>query len=283
MQRKALGKGLGALIPLEQPENLNNFGTNTSDIPIVKIFPGKAQPRKNFDEGNLQELVDSVKEKGILQPIIVQKEKNGYEIVAGERRWRAAKLAGLEKIPAIVMNLSDLETLEVALIENIHRQDLNPIEEANVYHKLSTKFDLTQDEISKRVGKDRSSIANFLRLLKLPPEIKKDIAENSLTMGHARALLSLQYPHEQLKLRDAILKNSLSVREVESKIKNQKQKTQTTKTEKKDIFLTKLEDDLKKSLGTKVLMTKGKKGGKIIINFYSDEELERILKVFSIQ
>lgn len=283
MQRKALGKGLGALIPLEPLENKNDSGKGVSEIPIDKISLGRFQPRKVFNEEPLEELVHSVKKKGILQPVIVQKNKTGYELVAGERRLRAAKAANLKNIPAMIMNLSDLETLEVALFENIHRQDLNTIEEANVYYRLSQEFNLTQEEIAKRVGKDRSSIANFLRLLKLPQEIKKDIAENKLTMGHARALLSLANINEQLKLRNLILKKDLSVRQVESRIKRFKADPPKSNKEKPDLFHKDLEENLKKSLGTKVSITKESKGGKIVIHFHSDEELERILETFSMQ
>lgn len=282
MLKKGLGRGLGALIPFEPLEEKKDSGKGIAEIPIHQISTSRFQPRKNFREDKMEEMVESVKEKGILQPIIVQKAKNGYELVAGERRWRAAQAAGLEKIPAMIMHLSDMETLEVALIENIHRQDLNPIEEANVYHRLGEEFNLTQEEISKRVGKDRSSVANFLRLLKLPPEIKKDIAEERLTMGHARALLPLN-PHEQIKLRNSILQKGLSVREVESRIKHIKPGNSKPVKKENDLHLKTIEDGMKKTLGTKVSILQAKKGGKIVINYHSDEEFERILEFFSIK
>lgn len=283
MQKKGLGRGLAALIPLEQPKIPEDFGKGILEIPTDQISTSRFQPRKDFKEDRLNELVESIKEKGILQPIIVQEGKKGYELVAGERRWRAAKQAGLKTVPSIVMNLSDMETLEVALIENIHRQDLNPIEEANVYQRLGAEFHLTQEEISKRVGKERSSVANFLRLLKLPIEIKKDIAEETLSMGHARALLSLPTPHEQLKLRNTIVEKGLSVREVEAKIKHMKTGPSTPKKERGDLHLEKAQEDLKKALGTKVSIVPGKKGGKITILYHSAEELERILDIIAVK
>lgn len=283
MLKKGLGRGLGALIPFDSLEEKENPGAGVAEIPINDISAGRFQPRKTFLEEKMGGMIASIKEKGVLQPIIVQKKKNGYELVAGERRWRAAQAAGLKKIPSIIMNLSDMETLEVALIENIHRQDLNPMEEANVYHRLGSEFSLTQEEISKRVGKDRSSVANFLRLLKLPPEIKKDIVEERLTMGHARALLPLPNPHEQMRLRNLILQKGLSVREVEDKIKNLRPGNSKPQKVVKNLHLKTIEDDMKKALGTKVSLVQSKKGGKIVIHYHSDEELERIMEFFPVK
>ena len=281
MNRKALGKGLGALIPdfergvPETPEPQ----LGSMELLIDEIAPNPLQPRKFFDEDKLDELVQSIKENGVLQPVIVQQSDSGYELVVGERRWRASKRAGLKKIPVVIRDYNDTQSLEVALIENLHRQDLNPIEEAEGYWRLANEFGLTQEKISEQIGKNRASIANSLRLLKLSKPIKEDIIAGRLSAGHACALLSLESDKDIEALRREILKKDLNVRQVESRARQMKKspaRISKTSGEKKDIFLKKLETDLSRVLGTKVAITPGKKGGKLVVTYYSDEDLDRI-------
>tara|TARA_B100000315_G_scaffold258650_1_gene311558 strand:- start:277 stop:1035 length:759 start_codon:yes stop_codon:yes gene_type:complete len=250
-------------------------------VPIEDIFPGKMQPRKNFDEKSLKDLALSIKEKGILQPPIVQSKNGGYELIAGERRWRAAQIAGLNKIPVIIKDLSASETLEVALIENIQREDLNPIEEASVYKRLIDDFNLTQETLSKRVGKDRSSLANYLRLLKLPQQIKQDLINGTLSMGHARALLALNFPDKLFEIRNSIVKKGLSVRQTEASISSINNHKKKPDKKSKDIFIVDLENKLQKSFGTRVKINTSNKGGKIEISFFSNNDLNRIIKMIS--
>ena len=278
MQRKALGRGLEALIP--KTKNLTD-SSGIIQVPIEDISPGKMQPRKDFDEKSLKDLASSIKEKGILQPPIVQSKNGKYELIAGERRWRAAQIAGLNKIPVIIKDLSDSEALEIALIENIQRKDLNPIEEASVYKRLIDDFNLTQETLSKRVGKDRSSLANYLRLLKLPRLIKQDLVNGALSMGHARALLALFLPGKLFEVRDSVVKKGLSVRATEALINriNNPQKKPDKKS--KNVFIVDLENKLQKSFGTRVKIKASKKGGKIEISFFSNNDLNRIIKIIS--
>jgi len=278
MPRKALGRGLEALIPKTET------GVESSGIteaPIESISPGRLQPRKNFDEKTLKDLAASIKEQGIILPLIVQRKDSGYELIAGERRWRAAQMAGLTKIPVMVKEFSDAQALEVGLIENIQREDLNPIEEASVYRRLIDDFNLTQENLSKKIGKDRSSIANYLRLLKLPRMIKEDLIQGTLSMGHARALLSIGSTEKCLEVRNIVVKKWLSVRETESLVNklNKAKKTPIKKT--RDIFLADIENKMQKSLGTRVRIVKQKKGGKIEISYFSLEELNRIINRIS--
>ena len=251
-----------------------------TQVPIERVFPGKMQPRKNFDEKSLKDLAVSIKEQGIIQPLIVQFKDDGYELIAGERRWRAAQIARLDKVPVIIKDLSDSQALEVALIENIQREDLNPIEEAGVYKRLIEDYNLTQETLSKRVGKDRSSITNYLRLLKLPKIIKEDLIIGNLSMGHARALLALETTEQLLKIRNIAIKKGISVREMESLVSKTNQAKKVTKIKSKDIFLLEIENKLQKTLGTRVMIKKSKKGGKIEISYFSDDDLNRILKRF---
>jgi ParB family chromosome partitioning protein len=284
MNRKALGKGLGALIPdFERgvPETPAPQ-TGTTELLIDEIAPNPLQPRKFFDEDKLTELVQSIKENGVLQPVIVQKIDSGYELVVGERRWRASKRAGLKKIPVVIRDYSDTQSLEVALIENLHRQDLNPIEEAEGYWRLANEFGLTQEKISEQVGKNRASIANSLRLLKLSKVIKEDIIAGRLSAGHARGLLSLESDKDIETLRREILKKDLNVRQVESRARQMKKppaRASTDSGEKKDIFLKNLETELSRALGTKVDITPGKKGGKLVVTYYTNEDLDRIREI----
>ncbi|MDP7147487.1 MAG: ParB/RepB/Spo0J family partition protein [Nitrospinaceae bacterium] len=280
MNRKALGKGIEALIPdFEEgvPESEHTGGS--VDLLIDEIVPNRLQPRKHFDDEKFNELERSIREHGVLQPVIVQKGKKGYELVVGERRWRASKKAGLKKIPAIIREVTDTESLEIALIENLNRQDLNPIEEADGYARLANDLGLTQEKIAKRMGKSREAVANTIRLLKLPRKVKEDMIAGKLTMGHARALLGLSTEKEIEAMRRKIVGQVLTVRQTEAQVTQTKGETgnpAVKKKAKKDIFIRNLEMELERRLGTKVEIAPGKKGGKLIITYYSDDDLERI-------
>ena len=280
MNRKALGKGINALIPdfeIGVPQS-GGVGPGPAEILIDDIIPNRLQPRKYFDDDKLEELVLSIQEKGILQPVIVQKGKgNHYELIVGERRWRAGKKAGLKKIPAIIREVSTAESLEIAIIENIHRHDLNPIEEANAYSQLANEFGLTQDKLAKRLGKNRASIANTLRLLKLPKGVKEDMVAGRFSMGHARALLGLESAKDIEALRREIQKNDMNVRQTEERVRQLKTSSSPKAPEKKkDIFFKTLETELGRKLGTKVEIIPNQKGGKVVITYYSNDDLERI-------
>jgi len=273
--RQALGKGLGALIPdkpLAEGEGKKSFFT----CGIEEIQPNPFQPRKTFNEEPLQELVQSIREKGILQPLVVRRKGERYELIAGERRWRAAQKAGIKEVPILVRNVSESELLELSLIENIQREDLNPIEEAEAYKGLAEQFHLTQEDISQKVGKDRATVANALRLLKLPPEIKQSLAEGKVTVGHARALLGLDSPEKQRAAWRKVLSGGLSVRQTENLIKRLRPKTSAGSAKSTPEWES-LVDELQRSLGTRVRIVGRKKRGRIEIDFYSPEELERIL------
>ena len=283
MNRKALGKGIEALIPnFEKDTSEGENTTGPREILIDEIVPNRLQPRKYFNDEQLKELESSITEHGVIQPVVVQKGQNGYELIVGERRWRASKKVGLKKIPAIVREATDTESLEIALIENLNRQDLNPIEEADGYTRLAEDFKLTQEKISQRMGKSRESIANAMRLLKLPRQVKEDIVGGLLSMGHGRALLGLKNEKDIEVLRRKIVGQSLNVRETENLIKQIHLNTQSPirKKTKKDIFIKKLEMELERKLGTKVEIAPSKKGGKVIVKYYSDDDLERIRTFF---
>jgi ParB family chromosome partitioning protein len=280
MNRKALGKGINALIPdfeIGVPQS-GGVGPGPAEIMVDDIVPNQLQPRKYFDDEKLQELVFSIQEKGVLQPVIVQKGKgNNYELIVGERRWRASKKAGIKKIPAIIRDVSDAESLEIAIIENIHRQDLNPIEEAEAYSQLANEFGLTQEKLAKRLGKNRATISNTLRLLKLSKGVKEDMIAGRFSMGHARALLGLESAKDIETLRQEIIKRDLNVRQTEEWVRHLKAPPATKAPEKKkDVFLKNLETDLGRKLGTKVEIAPKQKGGKLVITYYSDDDLERI-------
>jgi len=274
-KRKALGRGLSALFP---ETVISEDERGFFYCPIASISPNPHQARQQFSESELTELANSIKEKGVIQPILVSQIKDGFQLIAGERRWRAAQKAGLDKIPAWIRDVSPSEALELALTENIQRQDLNPIEEAFAYQELVHRLDLTQEALSKRIGKNRSTIANFLRLLKLPDVIQQDLIDGRLTTGHARVLVSIDPPAAQRVMRDLIVKKSLSVRQTEALMK----KTGAPKKSKDlkdeiDTYLEPLAKDLQNSLGTKVAIKRKGKRGKIIIEFYSDEDLGRLV------
>jgi len=288
-KRKALGKGLSALIPdaapLEDPfdKGMGKFtGADLFTIDVENIVSNRYQPRKHFDDEKLNELATSIKENGVIQPLIVRNTDNGYELIAGERRLRAAIKAGLESVPVVIKDVSDSETLQLALIENIQREDLNPIEEANSYLRLIEEFKITQENLSEQVGKDRSTIANMLRLLSLPEQVKQDVAIGVISPGHARALLSLGNKSAILKARQKITSKAMSVRETEALVKRMKgdgievEKKET----KTDHLLLDLGDELTRTLSTKVKIISRGDGGKIEIEYYSNQELERLLEIF---
>lgn len=267
----ALGKGLGALIPGKTEGVL--------ELEIDKIIPSEYQPRRIFKDDTLKELAASIREMGILQPVIVRMADDGsFRLIAGERRLRAARIAGLEKIPALVKDAARAEALELALVENIQREDLNPIETADAFNRLMRDFNLTQDDISKKVGKERATVANYLRILRLPSEVKNWITEGSLSMGHAKALLQLDGARAQTEAAKKIIKKGLSVREAEALSKRLERPVKTVR--HRDPQIASLEEKLIQHLGTKVrLIHKGKKGGKIEIEYYSLDELDRLLGV----
>ncbi len=276
--KTALGKGLSALIPEKEKGKTREI----LELDIKTIKPNEYQPRRVFKDSTLNELVASIKEKGIIQPIIVRKTANNlYQLIAGERRWRAAKMAGLASLPAIVKETTPAEALEIALIENIQREDLNPLETAEAFQRLINDFNLTHDDLSKKVGKDRATITNYLRILKLPPEIKKWIVEGSLSTGHAKALLQVENQRLQIEIAKKIIHKGLSVREAEILSKKGSSSISRTKRKtRKDPQIASLEEKLMHSLGTKVrLIHKSNKGGKIEIEYYSLEELDRLLEI----
>ncbi len=283
MTRQALGKGIEALIPRETSFVLKEK-KDLTEIEISKIKPNPYQPRKSFDENSLSELADSIREKGVIQPVIVRKREDGFELVAGERRLRAAEAIGLKLIPAIIMDrLSKQSMLELTLVENVQREDLNPIEQAKGYRRLLEECGLTQKDLSKRIGKDRSSIANTLRLLNLPENVQNLILSKIISEGHARAILALSTPKEQVNLAKKIKDFSLSVRETEELVYAKKKRTSPKKkrlqisSELKD-----LEERLIQYFGTKVKIRKGKRKGKIEIEFFSEKELDRILELLNL-
>ena len=279
MNRKALGKGINALIPdFEEgvPEAEKSLAT---DLLIDEISPNHLQPRNYFDDKKLNDLMTSIKEHGVLQPVVVQKVDSGFELIVGERRWRASKKLGLKKIPAVIREVNDEQSLEIAIIENIHRQDLNPIEEAEAYARLSNEFALTQEMVAEKVGKSRAAVANILRLLKLSRNIKEDLISEKISMGHARALLGLEESKQMETLRNEIVKQDLTVRQTESRVNKLKKgilDKPITQKVNKDIFTKDLEKDLARRLGTKVNILAKKNGGKLIVTYYSDDDLERI-------
>jgi ParB family chromosome partitioning protein len=274
-----LGKGLGALLPElgeGEPKTLLYCG-------IEEIIPNRSQPRKHFDESKLQELTESIKENGILEPLIVRRVDQGYELIVGERRWRAAQKAGLKEVPILVKEAEGRKALELSLIENLQREDLNPIEEAEAFQRLAEEFNISQAELATRIGKDRTTITNALRLLKLPLEVRNQLLQNRITSGHARAILSLETKEKQKELCSLIIQKGLSVREAEAIAKrwSEKPKKKVTKDRRRgevESQLSSLQDSLRQYLGTKVrIAPKGKKG-KIEIEYYSHEDLQRIVE-----
>lgn len=279
MKKGILGRGLDALIPTEKGEPRYNYML----LGINEMVPNVFQPRKGFDEEAMDELVASIREKGIIQPLIVRKSENGYEIIAGERRWRAAKRAGLTQVPAIIKDASNKEALELALVENLQREDLNPIEEATAYEQLIKEFGLTHEEISERLGKERSTITNQLRLLRLPPEVKQALIEGKITAGHARAVLSLQSSNEVKEVLETIKKEKLSVRKTEKLVQklsaHSAHKEGTIQLSEFTPYISHYTDEVRKRLGTQVRIFDKDGKGKIEIEYYSRDELERIIEI----
>ena len=290
-KKRGLGMGLDNLIPArgleETKENVSEKESVSREtlIPLIEVEPNRAQPRKNFDEDALQELADSIKQYGIIEPIVVQKKENHYEIIAGERRWRAARIAGLKEVPVVIKEYSENEVFTIALIENIQRQDLNPIEEAVAYQKLIQELNLKQDEVAERVSKSRTAITNSMRLLKLDQRVQQMLIDEMITEGHGRALIPVTDSDEQFNLAMKVFDEKLSVRETEKlikKLQEEKNAPEKKQEEVKDVsFIYKgLEEKLKKTLGTKVeIKNKANNTGKIEIEYYSMDELERIVEL----
>jgi len=291
MEKRGLGKGLSALIAKNNPNSglnkeISNLeisaSGNVAYVKTISILENRFQPRQNYDEAKLEDLKASIKEKGVLQPILVRKHEDGYEVVAGERRLRAAKAIGLEQVPVIIKNVTDREALVLALVENIQREELNAIEEAQGFKRLIEEFQFTQEAVAESIGKDRSTVTNLLRLLRLPEEIQKQVAEDKLSMGHARALLSLEEASIQKKMAKLIIDKGLSVRQVEELVKKPQHganfsKTKTGKSKDRDIEI--LEEELRRILGTKVFIEDKKGRGKMVIEYYTLDDLDRILGV----
>lgn len=299
VRKSGLGKGLDSLIPASttvKPNKNNNGLVQTNDtksgqpsdkdimnVKITKVEPNREQPRKQFDEDALLELADSIKQFGVLQPLLVQKKEDYYEIIAGERRWRAAKLAGLKEVPVIIKQFSQQETVEISLIENIQRENLNPIEEAIAYKRLMEEFHLKQDQIADRVSKSRTAVTNSMRLLKLDEKVRQMVIDEMLSTGHARALLTIEDPELQYITATRIFDEKLSVRETEKLVKellNPKKHKETVKDTAQDIIYQNLEEKIKSIIGTKVAINrKNENKGKIEIEYYSKDELERIIEL----
>ncbi|MCH5280394.1 MAG: ParB/RepB/Spo0J family partition protein [Lachnospiraceae bacterium] len=289
MAARGLGKGLDALIPVsgDASRRKNNSAAEKEQgaetlVKITEVEPNREQPRKTFDEDTLNELADSIKQFGLLQPILVQKRRDHYEIIAGERRWRAAKLAGLKEVPVIIKELTEQEIVEISLIENIQRENLNPIEEALAYKKLLNEFNLKQEEVAERVSKSRTAVTNSMRLLKLTDEVQQMVIDEQISTGHARALLGIEDEDQQISHAKKIVEEKLSVRDIEKLVKNinqpAKEKKTSAKNKPQDFIYQDIEEKLKLSLGTKVSVTAKENGsGKIEIEFYSGDDLERLL------
>lgn len=290
-RKKGLGKGLDSLIPDNKSvKTSSNVKDDSSELKsgeqmmkINMVEPNREQPRKYFEEDSLLELADSIKQYGVLQPLLVRKRKDYYEIIAGERRWRAAKLAGIKEIPVIIKDYSEQEVVEIALIENIQRENLNPIEEAMAFKKLLTEFHLKQDEVAERVSKSRTAVTNSMRLLKLNEKVQQMIIDDMISTGHARALLAIDDLEQQHLLAVKIFDEKLSVRETEKLIKDIKKPKEQPKQEKKienSFIYDDLAEKMKQALGTKVkVLSKGNGKGKIEIEYYSDNELERMFEI----
>ncbi len=287
-KKARIGKGLDALIPSggvnKTPEKTSKVTDKDGvvNVKISKVEPNREQPRKNFDEDALQELAESIKQFGVLQPILVQERDDYYEIIAGERRWRAANIAGLKEVPVIIRNLTEQEIVEIALIENIQREDLNPIEEAQAYKRLLTEFNLKQDEVAERVSKSRTAVTNSMRLLKLSDDVQQMVIDEMITTGHARALLAIEDPEQQYILAQKVFDEKLSVRDIEKLVKNLgKTKVQKKSKEKQlSAIYQEIEETLKGKLSTKVsIVAKENGAGKIEVEFFSHEELDRLIDI----
>jgi ParB family chromosome partitioning protein len=277
-KKMALGKGLGALIPDIETEQENKKEYFYCDTDLIR--PNRFQPRRRFTDEDLAELAESIKSQGILQPLLVRQDETGYELITGERRLRAAKRAGLTQVPVLIKRVNNDKLLEMAIVENIQREDLNPIEEAEAYHRLITQLKLTQDQASARVGKSRSAVANFLRLRQLPDQIKAGITDGTLSMGHARALLGAETSTQQLAAWRSVVSKKLSVRETEALIKRlkaEKKKPRASENRSEQIHLSRLAEDLSRHFGTKIMIKKHGQKGKVEIEFYNNDDLDRLI------
>ena len=283
-KKKRLGRGLGSLIGnLEEVTKAQAQSDALTEIDIDQIQRGRFQPRQNFDQQTLQELADSIRSQGVVQPVVVRPEANHYELVAGERRWRAAQLAGLQKLPAVIRELDAKSAAAIALIENIQREDLNPLEEANAFSRLIEEFDLTHQQVADSVGRSRAAVSNLLRLLDLADPVKQQVNQGKLNMGHARALLSL-IRHDQVEVAKLVIKRGLSVRETELLVKKTlaAQSGVKSSAKKADPDVVRLENQISEKLGASVKIRSGKKGGgQLIIHFHSSAELDGILEHLS--
>ena len=279
-KRPALGRGLSALIP-DPIAPLPAASERPLEVDTDLLRPNRFQPRTKMDDGRIEELARSIRGNGIIQPIVVRKADGRYEIVAGERRWRAAQRAGLLKVPVVVRDIPEDRLLAAALIENIQREDLNPIEEANAYRRLGEEFHLTQEQIADAVGKDRSSVANYVRLLKLPGEIRDSVGSGALSMGHARAILGLLDDAAQLRVAQAVLARGLSVRETEALVKNAVRPKPPKEPPSKDVHTRAAEEQLRFAMGTRVRIVRKGKGGRVEIDFASEDELQRIYELLT--
>lgn len=290
MSRKALGRGLDALIPRATEADAGLDEERLLRVAISRIFPNPRQPRKRFDEKKLEELASSIREKGVLEPLLVRPLADGrFELIAGERRLKAARLAGLEEVPTVVRSYEGRESLEVALIENLQREDLNPVDEARAYQQLADEFGRTHSEISEQVGKDRSTVTNLIRILRLPELVLHDVSRGTLSVGHARVLLAIDDPIRQAELARQMAVEGWTVREAERRIADTgraqsraKRQPQPT-VEQRDLGVIRVEEALRYALGTEVHLTHGPDGGRIEIRYSEDEELERILDLLGIQ
>lgn len=294
IKKSGLGKGLDSLIPKQsvekktvpaKPETVVKTVVKKEEIKlrISEVEPNREQPRKKFDEDALLELSESIKQYGVLQPLLVQKRDGYYEIIAGERRWRAAKMAGLKEVPVVIKDFTDQQIVEISLIENIQREDLNPIEEALAYKRLLTEFKLKQDEVAERVSKSRTAVTNSVRLLKLDPRVQQMVIDEMITTGHARALLSIEDKEQQYKIAMQVFDQKLSVRDVEKLMKTmQNTENRKEKSQPENAFIYEnLEEKMKALFGTKVSIShKANHKGKIVIDYYSDDELERLMELF---
>lgn len=275
-KKPVLGKGLGALIPVY--EGKEDSLQNATFCEIDQIDPNPSQPRRSFDEDKLESLAETIRKRGILQPLLVRRKGGRYELIAGERRWRAARLAGLDKVPVVVREAEDAESLEISLLENLQREDLNPIEEARAYRQLLEKLNLTQEELAGKIGKDRSSVANAIRLLQLPMEVQEAVASGTISVGHARALLALTHEVEQIRALALIKGKGLTVRDTERFVQQHKTGARTGKTRgpSLDPDTQRIQDDLCRRLGMKVTIQKRGKGGRLLISYGSLDQLDRL-------
>ncbi|MCX5667792.1 MAG: ParB/RepB/Spo0J family partition protein [Candidatus Omnitrophica bacterium] len=282
MEKRALGRGLSALIPQREVVFVKNSAEAIVHIPLSDVKANKYQPRVEFNKEKLNDLVNSIKEKGIIQPVLVRKTIDGYELIAGERRLRAAAMLKLENVPAIIKDVGDVDMLEIALIENIQREELNPIDEARAFERLTTEFNFTQDKIAETLGKDKSTISNAIRLLGLPRKVQDHVSKGAITAGHARALLGLPTENEQYRVCNVVISKGLSVRETEKLVERRRAEAGTEKKPvKRDHGIDSIATEMQQALGTRVKIFHGKKRGTIQIEYYSVEDLNRILEIIT--